>query len=132
MTPLILGLLLLGCRGAEPQPPKPAPRLEPTTVEPLRTKPKLKLPPADHVPFSNPNVMNHEGGKIPSGKSSSRSRGSRGAASGEENEWQWPANATKPTERNAPLYDGNGRRIFRTSELIDDQELSRRLQQNGR
>jgi len=104
----------------------------PAVVQPKASKPKLKLPPADHVPYTNPKVTNHEGGRRASGASAAQRNGSGGASSDEANEWQWPANATKPTVRNAPRYDANGRRVYRTSELIDDQELSSRLQQRGR
>ena len=129
MMPMTLIALLVGCSAPAPAPAPPQPVVQVEAVEPAPTQPKLKLPPAGHVPYSNPNVMSHQGGRKASGDGPTR--GANGAAGEEPNDWKWPSNATKPAARNAPRYDANGRRVYRTSELIDDQELSRRLQQRG-
>jgi hypothetical protein len=133
MMRLSIGLFLLACGGSTPQQAEvEAPvAVVPAPEPPTTSKPKLKLPPAGHVPYSNPAVMNHEGGKKASGDSITGRSRTRGPNGEEANEWSWPKNATKPNAPNAPRYDDNGRRVYRASELIDNDELSRRLQQRG-
>ena len=127
-------LFVIACQASAPttNASEAAPLVRPNPVVKTSPKPKFKLPPADYVPYSNPRIQSHKGGVRATETKNARGRSSKDGEDSQENTWSWPSNATKPNERNAPRYDSTGRRVYRTSELIDDDELSKRLIRQGK